>query len=1003
MLALMLFGAISVSRMGVSLLPDVDFPQIYIDVTYTGASPELMETDVTDILEGALVGVQGVRNMYSSSGYGNADVTLEFDLNRNIDGALQDVQSAIQTVISRLPREINPPVIVKSNPENQPILWLSLAAEKPLREIMSYARNQLKDRFTSIEGVSDVILAGFLEPQIRVWLDPKKLAAYELTAADVMAAIQTEHKEIPAGRVLQEKSELNLRVLGEALTTHDIASLPVTRGANGPLYHSVSIGQLGRVEAGVEEIRRFSRSSGQPAVGVGIKKQPGTNALAVAQEVKRRIDSMKLPAGYKLGVNYDTTTYIKAAIQELNFTLVLSLLLTAVVCWLFLGSLSSTINILFAIPTSLLGTFILMKLFGFTLNYFTMLALILVIGIVVDDAIMVLENIARFQKLGHKPKEAAILGSEQILSPAIATTMAIIAVFIPVVFVDGLTGAFLFQFGVTLSVAVGLSLLEAITFTPMRLSKMNLLGKSSGPPAWVDHKIKRASVSYEKAIRWSLKRPWWIYGSAAALFAFSLFVAKILPKEFTPEEDTGSLMLRAELPLGTAFTETSRRILELEKLTLAQEGVAKTYAIIGGFSGGGEAHTAILFVTLKDKSLRKLSQKDIQGELQKKFPTLGSDMQVRAQSAGGGGFGSRRGYPVELNLKGQDWTAISKAATALKEALKNDAHFTDVDSSFQEGVPELLVIPKREAALARGVSVASLSETLQFVYNGIRAAKFNDDGRRVDIVLQADEKLAPKDKTQLSKLFIRNNHGQLISLGEVARFEEKKSLVSISRENRERHIDVYANAAKGIAVDKAIAKALEIGKKVVPESVRIETTGSSKELFKTIQSLIVALLLGIVVAYMILGSQFNSYVHPITVLLALPFSLTGAWFALYLGHSSINIYSMIGLLLLMGIVKKNSILLVEFANELRRVEKLDVREAIAGAGSVRLRPILMTSFATIAAALPPALGLGHSSASTTPMALCIVGGTLVSTLLTLFVVPLAYVHFAKLERWIDPA
>lgn len=1002
MIALMLFGGISVSRMGVSLLPDVDYPQVQVSIKYEGASPELIETDVTDIVEGALVGVSGVRNLYSSSKYGSSNVTLEFDLSRNIDSAIQDVQTALQAVTRNLPDEIDPPLISKSNPEDRPILWLALSADVPLRELMKYARNSLKDRFTSVEGVSDINLGGYLEPQVRVWLDPAKLAQYELTAGDVIAAIQTEHKEIPAGRILQDKSEINLRVLGEATTPEELAKIRVTRGASGPLYRTVSIGELGRVESGLEDIRRFSRSNGVTAVGIGIKKQPGSNSLSVAALVKERAASLKLPPGYKVSVNFDNTVFIKAAIDELKFTMLLSILLTALVCYLFLGSLSSTINILFAIPTSLLGTFIFMAYFGFTLNYFTMLALILVVGIVVDDAIMVLENIARHQEMGFRPFRAAVMGSEQILSPAVATSLAIVAVFLPVIFVDGLTGAYLFQFGVTLCVAVLLSLLEAVTFTPMRLSTMKLTGELKGLPGKFDALIRRTSKRYKKGIEWSLQRPWLIYGLSTGLFAFSIFTATRLPKEFTPEEDTGAIMARAELPLGTSFAETNRRLQLVEEVVLKDTAVQRVFSMVGGF--GGDVNTGIIFITLKDISERKKrSQKSVQEDLKSEFKKLGDGLTVRMQNAGGGGFGGRRGYAIELSLRGSDWKELTHGAQALQGAMAKDPAFSDVDSSYKEGVPELTVLPKRDAALARGVSVEALSETLNFVYNGIRAGKFNDDGRRVDITVEAEEKNNSKAMSQLSKLFVRNNRGQLIPLGEVATFKESKSVVAISRENRERSIDVYSNVGKTYAQDKAIERAFELSKGILPPTVTLATSGSSAELSKTFKSLGIALFLGILVAYMVLASQYNSYVHPITVLLALPFSLTGAFFALYLGGASLNVYSMIGLLLLMGIVKKNSILLVEFANEYRKEHpKATLAQAIAESGGVRLRPILMTSFATAAAALPPAIGLGHSSASTQPMALCILGGTIVSTALTLFVVPVAYVHLGRLEKHLDP-
>jgi HAE1 family hydrophobic/amphiphilic exporter-1 len=427
----------------------------------------------------------------------------------------------------------------------------------------------------------------------------------------------------------------------------------------------------------------------------------------------------------------------------------------------------------------------------------------------------------------------------------------------------------------------------------------------------------------------------------------------------------------------------------------------KVYSVIGGF-GGSEVNTANLFVTLKSEG-RKHAQKDVEDELRKNFKSLVDlSMQVRIQGGGGASFGGRRGYPIELNLKGSNWMKLVDNAKSFQEALSKDSHFTDVDSSYEEGSPEFHVIPRRQSANDHGVSMDVLSQTLQVLYQGMKAGKFNDEGRRSDIVVQADPSKAPQNLNDLGKLFIRNNRGNLVSLNQLVKIEQKTTAATITRENRERKIGVYSNVATGVSHEKAIERAMEIGKQLLPSDIVLEATGSSQEMKKTFTSLIFALLVGIFVAYMVLASQYNSYVHPVTILLALPLSITGAWLALYLGGSSINIYSLIGLLLLMGLVKKNSIMLVEFSNELRRESQMNVDTAIIEAGKVRLRPILMTSFSTIAAAIPPALSLGHSSSSSKPMALVILGGVLFSTFLTLLVVPVVYRHFVPLENKLDP-
>lgn len=1001
MVALILFGVLSLRTMGVGLLPDIDFPQVSIRADYPGASPELIESDVTETLEGTLVGVEGVRLISSSSRFGSANITLEFNLDRNIDAAVQDVQTAVQAAMRRLPTNLEQPTVSKSNPEDRPILWLGLSGGENIRELMLYARNQLQDRFASVPGVGEIILGGSIDPQVRVWLDPAKLRQYELTADDVLRSIQDEHTEKPVGYVVQGTKEINLRIMGETLTAEELSHIPITRRGGTPLFEKLQIKDLGRVEMGLDDVRRIARIRGERAIGIGIKKQRGVNTLAVAKDVKAKMKEIILPPGYKMQVNFDSTTQIEESVHELFFTLFLSIFLTGFVCWLFLGSLGTTINVLFAIPTSLLGTMIVISFLGYTLNSFTMLAIILVVGIVVDDTIMILENIVRFREEGRSWKEAAREGTEQITGAAIAATLAIIAIFLPVTLVEGTTGAYLKQFGVTLSVAVALSLVEALTFTPMRLSLSKRDPKMSGIPARMEHLIKKLADKYARFIQGSFSRSLLIYGSTIFIFLASMSFVKILPKEFLPATDGDTMFVRVELPQGTSLEETSKRFVGLEKIFSDHPDIEKVFAVVGGFNGA--ANQGNLFVTLKAAGKRVKKLKDVEDDLRQEVKKLGKDFQVRIQGSSSQGFGGRRGYPIEFNLYGPDWEKLVQASRDLEKAMEEDlAFFTDIDTSYEEGSPEFSIRPKREAALARGVSVDEISTTLNFLYQGQEAARFNDTGRRSEIIVQAEKDKAPSSLDGLKKLYVRNNRGNLIKLGDVVEVSERVSAASITRENRERYIGIYSNVSSVSSQDKATNRLQELASKILPKEVSLRRTGSSEEMSKTLINITLAILLGIVVAYMVLGSQYNSWVHPITILLALPFSITGAWIALYLGGSSINFYSMIGLLLLMGLVKKNSIMLVELANQLRHEKNISVKEAAVEAGRTRLRPILMTSFSTIAAALPPAIGLGASSAATQPMSLVIVGGVLFSTCLTLFVVPLAYVHMTRLEKYVDP-
>ena len=545
MAALILFGYIAFRSLGISQMPDVDFPVVTIQVTYEGAAPQIMETDVVDILEDAVMSVQGIRSVSSTSSQATAIITIEFELNRDVDAALQEVQTKIAQAQRNLPKDIDPPVVTKTNPEDQPILWVSLSGkDKPLRDIMTYARDHLKDELQTVNNVGEVILGGYVEPNLRVYIDPKKLNDFELTVKDVLEAINRQHIETPAGRIETSTTEYNLRSMGEALTPEQFGNILIDRRGGAPIYKPIHIKDVAKVVQGLDEIRRMSRTNRDPAVGMGIKKQRGSNAVAVANDIFKRLDTINknLPPGYSVQVNFDTTKFIRDTTNEMKFNLIFSALLTAVVCLLFLASWGSTFNVLLAIPTSIVGSFLFLYFFGFTLNTFTLLGLILAIGIVVDDAIMVLENIVRHQEMGKNPMKAAQDGAREITSAAVATTIAVIAIFIPVVFMKGIIGKFFFQFGVTMGIAVALSLLEALTLTPMRASRFLVSRETEGRFAQiVNRSFGRLSATYSAILKRCLNYRWIVILLAVALFAGSLSFLPKVKKEFIPPTKPCSL------------------------------------------------------------------------------------------------------------------------------------------------------------------------------------------------------------------------------------------------------------------------------------------------------------------------------------------------------------------------------------------------------------------------------------------------------------------------------
>lgn len=994
MVALMLFGALAFSRLGVSQFPDFDFPIVNIRVTLEGASPEIMESDVVDVIENAVLGIEGLKDISSTARYGSANVTLEFDLDRDIDVAIQEVQTKISQITNRFPEDTDPPVVSKNNPEDQPIMWVGISAKNmPSRELMSYVKDKLLPAFQLVEGVGEVFQGGYLEPAIRIWVDLKKLQSMELTVDDLIAALNSEHVEYPAGTLEEGEKEYNLRVLGEARTPEEIGDLVITRRGGGVNYRTLRIKDVARVESGTEDVRRFSRVMGEPAVGIGIRKQRGTNAVAVAKGVRAKVAEVEktLPEGMSIGVNFDSTKFIEEAVHELNFELVLAAILTGIVCFLFFGSFGSTINILLAIPTSILGAFMAVKFFGFTLNTFTLLALILSVGIVVDDAIMVLENIMRHRAMGKSRFKAALEGANQITFTAVAATLSIIAIFLPVAFMEGVTGKFFFQFAVTLSVAVALSLLEALTLTPMRASQMIEAREKHGV---LDPAIEKLKAWYGRTLQVCMRFKWTVVFVSIALFLASFVFVGILKKEFVPAQDQGLFMVRLQTPVGSSLAYTDSMVKKAEDAISKIEGVRRFFVTVGGFGGGGSGvNTAVMFVSLVDASERKLSQAEIMKRTREALRIPG--MRAVIQDLSARGLTASRGYPIEFSVRGPNWDELVKHAEFMQAELAKDSRFVDIDTNYEEGMPEVKITPDRERAAALGVSVDDIGKVISFLIGGSRIGRFTENGRRLDVRLRVEEnyRLKPED---ILKLSVRNNRGELIPLRLVTKIEERKTLVSITREQRERAIKVYSNVAPGASQADMLKAVIEAAKKL-PEGYRIVFSGNSLAFNESMNSMVFALLLGVVIAYMILASQYNSFIHPITVLLSLPFSLTGAWLFLWLGGASLNLYSMIGLLLLMGLVKKNSIMLVDFANQLRDEGK-NAEEAMINAGPIRLRPILMTSLTMVAASLPSVVGFGPGSETRSPMSLAVIGGIILSTIFTLYVVPVAYVLFSKLER-----
>lgn len=1002
MAALITFGWIGFKRMGVSQLPDVDFPVVSVNMSLQGAAPEIMESQVLDPVEDAIMAIDGIRSINSSAMQSSGSISIEFELTRNIDEAVQEVENRISQVQNLLPTGLLPPTVRKTNPEDQPIMWLAVISKDPktpLIDMMIYARNTLFNQFATVDGVGDIAMGGYVDPALRVWVDLTKLKKYELSVANILTAIQNEQIELPAGRIENKEHEYNVRIRGEENTAEGFGKIRIQSRPSGINFIPTMLNQVSTIEEGTADVRKMSRVNGEPAVALGILKQHGSNAVDVAARIRARLKEIEpgIPSQYKVTIRSDQTRFISQSVSQLNFTLVLSAILTSLICYLFLGSWTSTFNVLLAIPTSIVGAFIILYFFGFTLNTFTLLGLALAIGIVVDDAIMMLENIVRHRELGEKRREAALKGAEEIKFAAIAATIAVCAIFLPVVFMNGVIGRYFYQFGITVTAAVLLSLLEALTLTPMRCAQYLTVHGGKGFAAFLDRLFHKMSGFYQKILTAFVSHPWIVMIVTIILFVASLQVGRVLPAEMMPAQDQSMFVLRFKGPVGSSIQFTNERMRKVEDFLGKQPEIEGSFSAVGGF-GGDAVNQGQIMVMLVDPSKRKETQKQIMERYRKVLRELAQPMKVVGQDLSMRGFSSSRGFPVEFTIQGPDWDKLTQYTTQIIDAANDSGVMVEANTDVQDGMPEYQITPNREKLAAHGVTLTTVTQSLNSLIGGALLngqVEYPKAGHRYEIEVRLIG--SQRDRyEQLKVIDVQNNTGQLIPLSDLVDINLKPSLMLISRLNRARAITVFANVAPGHSQAEALKTVEALQKKILPAGYYVRVTGSAQSFKESMDSLKYALLLGILVSYMVLASQFNSFIHPVAVLMALPFSFSGALLGLYLAHQSINIYSMIGFILLMGIVKKNSILLVDFTNHMRS-QGMNVKEALIAACPVRLRPILMTSVATVAGALPEALSLGPGSETTIPMSVALIGGVIASTILTLFVVPCAYLILSKFE------
>jgi hydrophobe/amphiphile efflux-1 (HAE1) family protein len=998
MLGTMLFGIIAlgfipgVKSIGVSQFPDVNNPTVTVSASWPGASPQDVETGIVNPVEDVLAQVTGVEEITSQSRQNSARVTATFSIDRDIDLAVQDVQAKVAQIQRQMPTGVQPPTVSKSNPDDQPIITIGVSGPFARALLADVARYQVEDALATLDGVGQVSMMGYLDRAVRIWVDADKLIATNTTVNDITSALKAQHVTSSGGQMTNGQKAIDIRVMGEAADLQTLRDIVIKKTA----VSITRLGDVALVQDGFEDENSKARMNGFPVQAMGILKQPGSNAVAVANSVRKAIDDIQktLPPNMKIDVLFDTTGFIKESVDEIGLELGLAVILTAIVCWLFLGSLSSTLNVLFAIPMSLLGTIAVLYFLHWTLNTFTLLGLSLAVGLVVDDAVMVMENIFRHGEMGKSKLQAAGDGTKEITFAALAATLAVIAIFLPVAFMSGVIGKYFLQFGVTLSIAVAISYIEAITLAPARCAQMLNVHGHKGYVAragdWVFDKLARAySATLKVAVRW----PTAVLVLAVLVMFGTWHFAKELKLEMVPSQDQSRLAISLTTATGADLNETDRLTQQAEAVLARHKeiiGVQTTVSV-------GSSRMQITLVDPKDRPGK--TQQDIQNTLRKELGQI-AGAKANVQDLSQQGFANSKGSPIEFTVRGGDWPTLITWSQKLVDELDQSGFATDTKSDYSLGPPELAVSPDRPAASDVSVNVTDIANTITTLIGGTTVGQYSTAGRRMNIEmrLMAGQRTRPED---LQLLRVRATTGTLVPLSQVTMTDERPELQSINHANRQRAIRITANVAAGKAQSDALDYVNGLQKEA-PAGYSIVLSGQSSQFGDMLTSLLFALVIGVAVAYMVLASQFNSFMHPITVLTILPLSLAGAMIALFVLGKTLNVFSMIGLLLLMGIVKKNSIILVDYANEVRAHENLDAAEAMRRAGPVRLRPILMTAVATLMAAVPSAMGLGPGAETRGPMADAIIGGLILSTVLSLFVVPAFYVLADRLKSKIFP-
>ncbi|MFW8590602.1 efflux RND transporter permease subunit [Glaciecola sp. 2405UD65-10] len=991
-LLLLVFGIVAITFLSLREYPDIDPPIVSVNTDYPGASAEIIETRITQLLEERISGIEGIKNITSSSRNGRSSITIEFNLSRDIDAASNDVRERISRALNNLPDQAFPPEVSKSNSDEDVVVWYNLRSTNlNTMELTDYADRFLVDRLSIADGVARVRLGGGRTYAMKVWLDRNAMAARGITVSDIERVIRSENVELPAGRVESVDRDFDVRVARSFLTPDDFSDLTIAAGADGFL---VKLSDVAQVELAAEDDETEFRGDGANMIGLGIVKQSKANTLEVARAAREAIVRIEqtLPENIFIVPSYDSSVFIEESIDEVYNTLAIAMIMVIVVIYLFLGNVRATLIPALTVPVSLVAAFIVMFMMGFSINLLTLLALVLAIGLVVDDAIVVLENIYRRIELGEAPILAAYRGAREVGFAVIATTLVLISVFIPLVFLEGNIGRLFTEFAIAIAAAVAFSSFTALTLSPMMASKiLKKQKRSKGFGAAMDRGFKKLEGAYYRSLGTTMKQPLLMAIIVLASIAIVIQLQGKVPEEFVPREDRGNFFILMQAQEGASYESNSRNLKQIEDLLMPYRESGEVVRVLVRTPGfGGSAGIAI--VGMADWQNRERSTFDVMDEISAKLSQI-PDVRAFAimrSSLGGGGLGR----PVQFVLQGNTYEELVEWRNIVIQKASENPGLLRIDSDYKETSPQLLVNIDRDRAADLGVSISEIGGTLETMLGQRRVSTYLDRGQEYDVVLEGNE-ADYRSPNSIDNIYVRSDRsGQLIPLDNLLSVKEQATSNTLNRYNRMRAVTISANLASDYTISEALAYLENIVATELPAGVSIDYKGESQLYQESGSSFVFIFALALAVTYLVLAAQFESWIHPLVIMLTVPLALVGAYVGLYLAGFSINIYSQIGLVMLIGLAAKNGILIVEFANQLRDAGT-EFEEAVKRASMMRLRPIVMTGFTTLFSALPLVMASGPGAESRSVIGMVIFAGVLFSVFMTLFIVPTAYSYLAR--------